>query len=133
VSGSRWIEGAELTRLVGTHPDLGLAITVIANERLRWANRRRVDFVSLTSLERLARVLVEVAEAYGQPGPAGVRVDVSMTQEDIASLAGQRLPTAQRGLRELEEKRLIHRGRRQTLITDLDGLRGVAHVTSPTH
>jgi CRP-like cAMP-binding protein len=121
---ARRIGKTQLTDLIHAHPDVGMAITQVANERLRWANRRRVDFVSVDAPGRIARVLTEIAEAYGEPDPRGIRLGVSLTQEDIASLAGQRLATAERALKKLEDDGMIQRGYRQILIIEPDRLRG---------
>ncbi|WP_406117981.1 hypothetical protein [Streptomyces sp. NBC_00989] len=67
-----------------------MALTVIVSDRLRSANRRRLDFRGYPAKVRLARLLVEVATAYGRPQDGGVVVGCRLAQPEMAALTGGR-------------------------------------------
>ncbi|WP_436501326.1 Crp/Fnr family transcriptional regulator [Actinokineospora sp. HUAS TT18] len=124
---ARVIPGADFRTFLRQHPDAWLAVASVLSERLRWANDRRVDFAALDARARVCRVLVTLAEQHGQAGADGIDLGVPLTQEDIASLAGVRLTTAEKTLRALARQGLLKLGYRSVVVLDLDGLREAAH------
>jgi CRP-like cAMP-binding protein len=69
--------------------------------------------------KRVWRRLLEVANTYGNDGPAQL---VPLTQEDLASLAGTTRPSANKALRIAEEAGLITISRGEIRLLDPDGL-----------
>jgi CRP/FNR family transcriptional regulator, cyclic AMP receptor protein len=126
---SRWIRQADLRGFIDRHPDVGLEISRIISLRLRWANRRRLDFLTHNATTRLARVLVELAETYGRATHDGFDLGLELTQAELASVAGVALATAEKALHTMKREGLIRRGYRQIVIFDLDRLRrfGIAN------
>lgn len=108
-------------------PEVTLEIASILSERLRWSNERRVDIATLDPRGRLSRVLVTLAETYGREVEGGWDLGAPLTQAELASLAGIRLPTAEKWLRGFAEAGLVRLGYRTTVIPDLDTLRRVIH------
>ncbi|URN12753.1 Crp/Fnr family transcriptional regulator [Streptomyces radiopugnans] len=88
---ARILQVRALEDFLSRHPDAMRAVLHMLCARLRWANRRRIDFQAYDSLTRLARVLAELCQAYAQPAPDGdgKRCDlgVTLTQRELASLA----------------------------------------------
>jgi CRP-like cAMP-binding protein len=116
------IHNREFRPFLRSHPDAAIEIAGVVADRLRWANRRRVDFASHPVRVRLARVLYEIAADYGQRTPAGVVVGVRLTQPELATLCGAAEPTVQRALRELRSASLVSTGYRQITVLDLAAL-----------
>lgn len=98
------------------------ALAATLSARLRWANRRRAEAVAFTPPVRLARLLVDLAEEYGRPGPAGVELAIPLTQTDLASMISLSTPAVEKASRSLREERLLQSGRGRRVI-DLEGLR----------
>jgi CRP-like cAMP-binding protein len=69
--------------------------------------------------KRVMRRLLEVANTYGNNGPAEV---VPLTQEDLAGLAGTTRPSTNKALRAAEDAGLISMSRGQIRLLDPDGL-----------
>jgi CRP-like cAMP-binding protein len=69
--------------------------------------------------KRVLRRLLEVADTYGDVGPAEV---VPLTQEDLAGLAGTTRSSANRALRTVEKAGLITMSRGEIRLLDPDGL-----------
>ena len=122
-TAARVLTGSGFRGYLHLFPDAAVEVAGMLGRRLRWANDRRVDFAALPAVARVRRVLVTLAETYGQAGPEGRDLGAPLTQEDIASLAGVRLTTAEKALRSLARAGLIRLGYRSLLVLDLEGLR----------
>src|SRR5207248_2565503 len=129
---ARVLSGTTFRTYLHHHPAAAIALAGMLGERLRWANDRRVDIAALDARARVRRVLVALAEAYGRPVPDGVDLGAPLTQEDIASLAGVRLNTAEKTLRELSRASLVRLGYRHIVVRDLDGLRAPPGIRTGT-
>jgi CRP-like cAMP-binding protein len=57
-------------------------------ERLRWANRRRSEFTAYPAQVRLARLLVDLSDAYGERTADGLRVGAMISQLELATMIG---------------------------------------------
>ncbi|MFP3988666.1 Crp/Fnr family transcriptional regulator [Streptomyces sp. E11-3] len=125
---ARLLQPAVLHDLLMRRPEVSVALTGIVSERLRWANRRRLDFRGYPAKVRLARLLVELVAAYGRPGSGGVVVGCRLTQPDIAALIGAAETTIHKGLRELRDEGLLETGYRSTTVRDLPRLRRLADL-----
>ncbi|XIG75923.1 Crp/Fnr family transcriptional regulator [Streptomyces sp. SGAir0957] len=129
---ARIIQMRTLEAFLARHPDATLAILRMICARLRWANRRRVDFQAYDFLTRLARVLAELCQAYAQPAPDAhaTRCDlgVTLTQKELASLAGLKLNTAEKNLAALTAQGLVERHYRNITICDVPKLFEFAKV-----
>lgn len=104
------------------HPDASLALLGALAGRLRDSSRRQVEFGSLDATARLARILVELAETYGQRTADGVGLRL-LSQEELANFCGASREAVARGLRTLRDAGLVLTGRRQVVLTDLEGMR----------
>ncbi|NSL43048.1 Crp/Fnr family transcriptional regulator [Streptomyces sp. 8P21H-1] len=108
------------------NPDAMKAVLRMLSARLRWANRRRIDYRSYSAPIRFARVLAELGRTYAQPVPdeVGKRwvLDVTLTQRELASLAGLALPTAEKSLSALTAMGLVQRSYRNITICDVPKL-----------
>ena len=105
-----------------------MALTAVLADRLRWANRRRLDFRGYPAKVRLARVLVELSVSYGAPRVDGVVIDVRLTQQELATLVGAAETTVHKVLRELRDEGLVETGYRATIIRNLPRLSRLADL-----
>lgn len=113
------------------HPDAAVAVSRSVGGKLRWATQRRIDFSGLEVRVRLARVLVELALAYGLHTVAGVEIGVALTQPEMAALVGAAEPTVHKALADFRSRRIIVTGYRRIRIVDLPALRVVAGHSDP--
>ncbi|WP_031043169.1 Crp/Fnr family transcriptional regulator [Streptomyces sp. NRRL F-5650] len=125
---TRILQPGALHELLMRRPEVSVALTGIIADRLRWANRRRLDFRGYPAKVRLARLLVELATAYGRPADGGVVVGCRLTQPELAALTGAAETTVHKGLRELRLGGLLETGYRSTTIRDLARLKQVADL-----
>ncbi|MFD8215004.1 Crp/Fnr family transcriptional regulator [Streptomyces sp. NPDC059697] len=125
---TRILQPGMLHELLMRRPEVSVALTRIIADRLRWANRRRLDFRGYPAKVRLARLLVELAAAYGHPADGGVVVGCRLTQPELAALTGAAETTVHKGLRELRLNGLLETGYRSTTIRDLARLKCLADL-----
>ena len=120
---ARILNRAILTRFLETHADAAIEVAKMVMSRLRWANQRRLDFVACPAQVRVGRVLVELALIYGWSGAQASKIGVSVTQSELASLAGVGLSAVEKALGELQRQGIVVRRYRQVLVTDMRRLR----------
>ncbi|GAB1819337.1 Crp/Fnr family transcriptional regulator [Herbidospora sp. RD11066] len=95
-------------------------------ERLRDADRKRVEYGGLDTAVRVANRLVELADRYGEPVSGGVSLVLPLSQDELASWVGSSREAVNKALRGFRDRGLIETGRRRVLIHDMDGLRSRA-------
>lgn len=78
--------------------------------------------------QRLARVLLELAERHGEPSPAGVAISPPLTRQDLAALTGTTLYTASRLLADWENRGLLTSSRGIVSLRNLAGLTEIAEA-----
>jgi len=119
--------GADMRRLLGEHPDIAVKLVISLGRRLREANERLARQSFQTVQSRVAVVLsglVEQAQAEG----AGERdVLVTITQADIAQLAGSSRESASRFLAVLERAGVVSQGRGRVTVHDPEALDGYVY------
>lgn len=125
----RRIRATELRRFLSRDPETFFEISRTISARLRWANDRRIDFAAHSAKTRVVKVLVQVAETYGQHY-GSTEPEIPLRQEDFATLAGARLRTTQKTLKELEACNAIKRSYSKVVITDPAQLQKVARELS---
>jgi CRP/FNR family transcriptional regulator, cyclic AMP receptor protein len=91
--------------------------------RLREADRKRVEFGTSDTIGRVAARLVELAERYGRPSEHGVRSDLPITQEELASWVGSSREGVNKALHTLRGLHWVETERRSITVLDLEALR----------
>ncbi len=113
------------------HPDAAVEIAAIVAERLRWSNRRRLDFASYPIKVRLARILADLATSFGHVLPTGLAVGVRLTQPELATLCGAADATIEKALHELRSFGVVDTGYRHIVIRDMPQLLRLADLEEP--
>jgi CRP/FNR family transcriptional regulator, cyclic AMP receptor protein len=93
---------------------------------LAWTIRRLTEEVSTLMFirlrGRLARKLLELARAHGQPTNGALEIQVSLTQEELASMIGARRPRVNELLGFFEDQGAIRRRGRRIIVLNPDAL-----------
>jgi CRP-like cAMP-binding protein len=111
---------AEFERLRRAHPSVTeLVIAFLASE-VRMLNARLLEALYVPVERRVLRRLDELARSY-ERGARGL-VEIPLTQEEIAGLAGTSRATVNAVLREAQERGLIKLGRGRVQILDAESL-----------
>jgi CRP-like cAMP-binding protein len=106
-----------------THAAAAVALLHLVVERLRDADRKRVEFAAYDTPARVAQRIVELAERFGEPDPQGTRITVALSQDELAGWVGASREAVAKALRTLREHGQLTTGRRTMTVLDLDGLR----------
>jgi CRP-like cAMP-binding protein len=91
--------------------------------RLRDSARKQVEFGAYDTPGRVARRLIELVERYGATEGANVRIDLSLTQDEIAGWTGASREAVSKALREFRDRGWLTTGRRSIVVLDVDALR----------
>ena len=119
----RAIPNAQFTGYLERTPGAALALARLLCRRLRDADHKRAEHLATDTVGRVSARLVELAERFGTETADGVRIDVPITQEELAGWTGSSREAVIRALRTLRELGLISTGRRSVTILDLGALR----------
>lgn len=106
-----------------SHPGAAALMLRVLSQRLRDADRKRIEFGTFDTLDRVARRLVELADRFGHEVENGVQIDLPMTQEELAGWTGSSREAVSKALRTLRGRGLIETHRRSITITDIAALR----------
>lgn len=112
----------DLERLMRTYPEVAVRMVRILSSRLRELEDL-LEALALSSVRtRLLHLLVKLAERFGIPEGRLSRLDVGLSHQDLADMAGCSRETVTLTLRELVGRGLVRTGRRR-LWVDVDGAR----------
>lgn len=116
-----------LQEMLAAHPGIMLAITKQVGSRLKRVEHRVEHLVFRSVSSRVAGMLLELAEDFGRAEGDGVVIDLSISQEELATLVGASRQAVNASLREFERSGLIRREGRRRVLLDLDSLRRAAN------
>jgi len=117
----------EFVAFLHTHPrTMWLLLRILAG-RLREAGRERAEFGVYDTQTRVARRLAELAERFGEPTEAGIRITLSFTQDELAGWVGASHEAVAQALRTLRARGYLQTQRRTVTVLDIEGLRRRAH------
>ena len=97
------IERTRFLRLLRENGDLCLRMMAVLCGRLRQSNAALEEMALLDLPGRLARVLLRLAREWGNRTPQGTRIEVRLSQKDLAVLVGGSREKVNRQLRAWEE------------------------------
>jgi CRP/FNR family transcriptional regulator, cyclic AMP receptor protein len=100
----------------------------ILAKRLRESDRQRVEYTALDTLARVARRLLDLADRFGTAVPDGVKVELPLSQEELASWCGASRESTVKSLKTLRDIGSITTGRRMVTLHNLDQLRTHARL-----
>ncbi|MFC9426332.1 Crp/Fnr family transcriptional regulator [Streptomyces sp. NPDC056987] len=108
-------------------PQLALKLLALTADRTRAADRRRLEFASMSVRERFAVLLLDLARSHGRRTDEGIELSVPLSKQELAGAVGASREMVQRELKDLRERRAVVTGRRTLLILRPEVLRRIAH------
>ena len=110
-------------------PGIAYALLLVLADRLRESDRFRTRFGTDDSVGRLAALLVDLAGEFGCPDEAngnrpagGVRIDLPLTQQDLADWVGASREAVTKALHGFRTAGLVETDRRRIVVLDPDAL-----------
>jgi CRP/FNR family transcriptional regulator, cyclic AMP receptor protein len=102
--------------LLSAVPTVALNFIRLLSERLTLAEMELADFGHSWSHHRLARVLLQLSEKYGEEVPQGTLINVPLTHEDLANLIGTSRETVTTQLGKFTRLGLLKREARRFIV-----------------
>ncbi|AXI88220.1 transcriptional regulator [Streptomyces sp. ETH9427] len=120
------VEHARFKEFLGRSPAASFALLGLTADRTRAADRRRLEFASMSVRQRFAVLLLDLARSHGRRTPDGVELAVPLSKQELAGSVGASREMVQKLLRELRQKDAVSTGRRTLLVRRPDVLRRIA-------
>ncbi|GAA3442602.1 Crp/Fnr family transcriptional regulator [Planomonospora venezuelensis] len=113
----------DFTAFLQENGRVAVLLLEMVTSRVRDADRKRIEYGAFDTTGRVATRLVELAERYGKPANGGIRVELPLSQDELAGWTGASREAVSKALRSLRDRGLIETGRRRVIVHDLEGLR----------
>lgn len=107
-------------------PPLSLALMRVLARRLRDLSDRAQDVSLLDVTGRLARALLALARRFGGPTPAGLAVELKLSQQELGEMVGATREMVNRCLRRWTDAGIIDLTGTRLVIRDAAALEGLA-------
>ena len=103
-------------------PEVAESLLQALAQRLRRTNETLADLVFSDVPGRVAKLLLELADKFGQPGPDGILVHHDLTQEELAQLVGASRETVNKALADFTQRGWIVVDQREVVLVDVERL-----------
>ncbi len=118
-----FMTGDEFRGYLREHPDAALVLIRMLVRRLTESTRDVVDLATQDSVGRIAKRLLDLAADHGSPSGGGTRIELSLTQDEIARWTGATRETVSRALRLMRQLGWISTDNRKITVLDPEALR----------
>lgn len=122
------LERRDFVPFLEKHPDICLHLIAVLCARLRRTTEQVEDVLFLDLQARLAKTLLHLADAHGQPAPGGIALGARLSQRDLANMIGASRESVNRQLSLWEEEGLVARNRGALTILDSAGMQALVGV-----
>jgi len=112
----------EFVELLRQNPDATLDILRSVIGRLRDSDKRRVELGALDTVGRVGRLIVELADRYGEEVDGSISIRLPLSQEELAGWEGDSREAVVKALRKLRDRGWIETSRREIRVLDLPAL-----------
>ncbi len=112
--------------IFGRHPALTGNLLQQITERTQEFQHRFREVATEKVPQRLAHMLLRLAQQAGQRAPGGLRIDFPLTRQDLAEMTGTTLFTVSRLLSDWSEKKIVRVGREWVVIRSPEALQDIA-------
>ena len=109
------------------YPDVAFRLIEKLSRELKAFGDKLVEISAYSAKERMARVLLELAQAFGRETPEGLDIGVELPRGEIAEMAGVTTETAVRILSEFKDEGILALPGRRIVILKPEELRSMAH------
>lgn len=113
--------------LVRRFPEVALAVIRALSVRLRWVAQLAVTLETQSAHERMCGVLLALVDRFSVPCDQGAMIDIKLTNEDLAAIAGVSRQFANGILSDLQRRGLLRTRKRALIVPDRDSLERLAH------
>ena len=116
----------DMHELMELSPEFRDALLQLNCQRLRRMYKRCEERHALSLPQRLAKQVLRLARQFGRATASGVRIDLAISQGDLASMVGGSRQRVNRALRQMQQLGIMQLGPQRLLVLDGPGLDAVA-------
>ncbi|KNZ68610.1 CarD family transcriptional regulator [Thermincola ferriacetica] len=117
------IRNDDFERLVRENPDIALSLLRVMTYRLRQAQIQIRDIALRDTYGRVASMLLMLAKEHGLTCAEGIKIDLSLSRQELANLIGTTRETVTRVLSDFNKSNIIRLDRQVITILDEKKLR----------
>ena len=117
------IRSNDMEKLIKEKPSIAVKLLDLMSKRLRRAQKLVRDMGLKDTTCRTASLLIYLAQEYGVNRQNKVRIDLKLTQQELANMIGTTRETISRVLNKFKEQDIIKTSRQKMIINDLDRLK----------
>jgi CRP/FNR family cyclic AMP-dependent transcriptional regulator len=112
------LERDQFVALLEAHPQVALRLLGVLGERLRRADDLIGDLLFLDLPGRLAKLLLALADERGSATPCGIRIDLRLSQSELAAMVGATRESVNRCLNAYAERGILDFDRETITLRD---------------
>jgi CRP/FNR family transcriptional regulator, cyclic AMP receptor protein len=117
------LRGGEFRAFLRDRPDAGLVLIRMLVRRLSESSRDLASLATQDSVGRVAKRLLDLAAEHGVPSSQGTRIELSLTQDELARWTGATRETVSRALRLMRQLGWVATDHRTITVLDPNALR----------
>lgn len=131
------IPAEEIDQLMNNRAEVTVGITKMIGLRRQRIERRLKNLLFMSNRERIIHLLLDLAQQFGWEADEGIRLRVSLSHQDLASLIGSTRESVTVTLNQLKAEGSIEMGRRKIVLIKPNRLarsvnRQPPHTASPS-
>jgi CRP/FNR family transcriptional regulator, cyclic AMP receptor protein len=119
------IRQADFLTLLDRNPRIGRSLVIALSERLRAANALIAATTSQDIRARLASLLLNLGDQFGERVDNGTRITLRLTNQEMANMIGTTRETVNRTLNRFWDDKLVDMRTAHVVIVEPDRLRGL--------
>ncbi|MGH6899131.1 MAG: Crp/Fnr family transcriptional regulator [Geminicoccaceae bacterium] len=119
------LERRDFIPFLQRHPDACMRLFAVLCERVRRTSELLEEALFLEGSSRLAKRLVHLAEIFGKPVPDGVKIDISLSQQQLGNMVGMSRESMNKQLKQWRQDDLVRIEDGCYVLTRLDALRAI--------
>jgi CRP/FNR family transcriptional regulator/CRP/FNR family cyclic AMP-dependent transcriptional regulator len=101
------LQRSDFHNAIMKYPKIGIRVMEVLAERLRKTDQQVEDLIFLDVYGRVAKKLLELSDTHGKKVDQGVRIEVRLTQQELASMVGASRESVNKVLGYFTEKHYI--------------------------
>ncbi len=117
------LQRQDFVNVVMNHPKIAVQVMKVISQRLRQADQQIEDLLFLDVYGRVAKKLLELSETHGVPTAQGVRIELRLTQQELASMVGASRESVNKVMGYFTDKRYIMTDKHKITLMKLADLR----------
>jgi CRP-like cAMP-binding protein len=119
------LERRDFIPFLHRHPDACMRLIAVLCERLRRTSELLEEALFLEGSSRLAKRLVHLAEIFGKPVSDGVKIGISLSQQQLGNMVGMSRESMNKQLKQWRQDGLVRIEDGCYVLTKPDALRDI--------